>query len=127
MKKIIWGIIGIPVAIVMCYLISYITKFTFFLINIDNTEFGFPIWLDILIDIIAGVITYGFVLSLFSLSKKDMETAEQVISILVGFTISVATHCLLKFWYIISGILFIFIVVVIVLFIKEKKQKRRKL
>ena len=79
MKKIIWGIIGIPVAIVMCYLVSYITKFTFFLINIDNTEFGFPIWLDILIDIIAGVITYGFVLSLFSLSKKDRETAEQVI------------------------------------------------
>ena len=125
MRKIIWGIICIPIAIVLCYLISYIAQVAFFLVSIDNTEFGFPIWLDITVDILSGVITYLFVWSLCGLSNHDRKTVEQVVSIIVGFVISFATHCLLKYWYIIAAVLAVFVVVSIVLFAKNKKEERK--
>lgn len=125
MKKIIWGIIGIPLAIGLCYLISYISQGAFFLVSIDNTDFGFPLWLDITIDIIAGVITYLFVLSLCGLSNQDRKIVEQVVSIIVGFVISFATHCLLRYWYIIIAVLTIFVIVAVALFIRNKKDRRK--
>lgn len=125
MNKIIWGIIGMPLAIGLCYLISYIAKGAFFLVSIDNTDFGFPLWLDITIDIIAGVITYLFVLSLYGLSNQDRKIVEQVVSIIVGFVISFATHCLLRYWYIIIAVLAIFVIVAVALFIRNKKERRK--
>ena len=125
MNKIIWGIIGMPLAIGLCYLISYIAKGAFFLVSIDNTDFGFPLWLDITIDIIAGVITYLFVLSLYGLSNQDRKIVEQVVSIIVGFVISFATHCLLRYWYIVIAVLAIFVIVAVALFIRNKKDRRK--
>lgn len=125
MGKIIWGIIGMPLAIGLCYLISYIAKGAFFLVSIDNTDFGFPLWLDITIDIIAGVITYLFVLSLYGLSNQDRKIVEQVVSIIVGFVISFATHCLLRYWYIVIAVLAIFVIVAVALFIRNKKGRRK--
>lgn len=125
MGKIIWGIIGMPLAIGLCYLISYIAKGAFFLVSIDNTDFGFPLWLDITIDIIAGVITYLFVLSLYGLSNQDRKIVEQVVSIIVGFVISFATHCLLRYWYIVIVVLAIFVIVAVALFIRNKKDRRK--
>lgn len=125
MRKIIWGIIGMPLAIGLCYLISYIAKGAFFLVSIDNTDFGFPLWLDITIDIIAGVITYLFVLSLYGLSNQDRKIVEQVVSIIVGFVISFATHCLLRYWYIVIVVLAIFVIVAVALFIRNKKDRRK--
>lgn len=121
MKKIIWGIIGIPLAIGLCYLISNIAKGAFFLVSIDNTEFGFPLWLDITIDIITGLITYLFVLSLCGLSNQDRKIVEQVVSIIVGFVISFATHCLLRYWYIIIAVLAIFVIVQLFFSLEVKK------
>lgn len=123
MKKIIWGIIGMPLAIGLCYLISYIAKGAFFLVSIDNTDFGFPLWLDITINIIAGVITYFFVLSLCGLSNQDRKIVEQVVSIIVGFVISFATHCLLRYWYIIIAVLAILVIVAVTLSIRSKKDR----
>lgn len=125
MKKIILGIIGMPLAIGLCYLISYIAQGAFFLVSIDNTDFGFPLWLDITIDIIAGVITYLFVLSLCGLSNQDRKIVEQVVSIIVGFVISFATHCLLRYLYIIIAVLAIFVIVAFALFIRNKKDRRK--
>lgn len=125
MNKIIWEIIGMPLVIGLCYLISYIAKGVFFLVSIDNTDFGFPLWLDITIDIIAGVITYLFVLSLYGLSYQDRKIVEQVVSIIVGFVISFATHCLLRYWYIIIAVLAIFVIVAVALFIRNKKERRK--
>lgn len=125
MNKIIWEIIGMPLVIGLCYLISYIVKGAFFLVSIDNTDFGFPLWLDITIDIIAGVITYLFVLSLYGLSNQDRKIVEQVVSIIVGFVISFATHCLLRYWYIIIAVLAIFVIVAVALFIRNKKERRK--
>lgn len=125
MKKIIWGIIGMPLAIGLCYLISYIAKGAFFLVSIDNTDFGFPLWLDITIDIIAGVITYSFVLSLCGLSNQDRKIVEQVVSIIVGFVISFATHCLLRYLYIIIAVLAILVIVAVALSIRSKKDRRK--
>jgi len=125
MKKIIWGIIGMPLAIGLCYLISYIAKGAFFLVSIDNTDFGFPLWLDITINIIAGVITYFFVLSLCGLANQDRKIVEQVVSIIVGFVISFATHCLLRYWYIVIAVLAIFVIVAVALFIRNKKERRK--
>lgn len=125
MNKIIWEIIGMPLVIGLCYLISYIAKGVFFLVSIDNTDFGFPLWLDITIDIIAGVITYLFVLSLYGLSNQDRKIVEQVVSIIVGFVISFATHCLLRYWYIIIAVLAIFVIVAVALFIRNKKERRK--
>lgn len=123
MKKIIWGIIGMPLAIGLCYLISYIAKGAFFLVSIDNTDFGFPLWLDITMNIIAGVITYFFVLSLCGLSNQDRKIVEQVVSIIVGFVISFATHCLLRYWYIIIAVLAILVIVAVTLSIRSKKDR----
>ena len=109
MKRIIWGIIGIPVAIGLIYGIGYIFQFAFFLVQIDNTEFGFPPWLDIVIDIIAGIITYIFVLSLLNLSKTDKETLSQVCSIIIGFAISCLVHIFLRYWYVVLTALALFI------------------
>ena len=125
MNKIIWEIIGMPLVIGLCYLISYIAKGAFFLVSIDNTDFGFPLWLDITIDIIAGVITYLFVLSLYGLSNQDRKIVEQVVSIIVGFVISFATHCLLRYWYIVIAVLAIFVIVAVALFIRNKKDRRK--
>lgn len=125
MKK-FWGIIGIPVAIGLIYGISYIFKFAFFLVQIDNTEFGFPLWLDIVIDIIAGVITYLFTLSLFNFSKRDKETISQVISIIVGFIIGLVVHFCLKYWYIVLGVVGLFLVLTLILFFKNKPKKVAK-
>ena len=126
MKRIIWGIIGVPVAIGLIYGISYIFQFAFFLIQIDNTEFGFPLWLDIVIDIIAGTITYLFALSLFNLSKRDKETISQVVSIIVGFIIGLVVHFCLKYWYIVLGIVGLFLVLTLILFFKNKPKKVAK-
>ena len=123
MKKNIWVIIGMPLAIGLCYLISYIAKGAFFLVSIDNTDFGFPLWLDITINIIAGVITYFFVLSLCGLSNQDRKIVEQVVSIIVGFVISFATHCLLRYWYIIIAVLAILVIVAVTLSIRSKKDR----
>lgn len=123
MKKIIWGIICMPLAIGLCYLISYIAKGAFFLVSIDNTDFGFPLWLDITMNIIAGVITYFFVLSLCGLSNQDRKIVEQVVSIIVGFVISFATHCLLRYWYIIIAVLAILVIVAVTLSIRSKKDR----
>ena len=114
-----------PLAIGLCYLISYIAQGAFFLVSIDNTDFGFPLWLDITIDIIAGVITYLFVLSLYVLSNQDRKVVEQVVSIIVGFIIGFVTHCLLKYWYIIIVVLAIFVIVAVALFIRNKKDRRK--
>lgn len=112
-----------PLAIGLCYLISYIAKGAFFLVSIDNTDFGFPLWLDITIDIIAGVITYFFVLSLCGLSNQDRKIVEQVVSIIAGFVISFATHCLLRYWYIIIAVLVILVIVAVALSIRSKKDR----
>lgn len=112
-----------PLAIGLCYLISYIAKGAFFLLSIDNTDFGFPLWLDITINIIAGVITYFFVLSLCGLSNQDRKIVEQVVSIIVGFVISFATHCLLRYWYIIIAVLAILVIVAVTLSIRSKKDR----
>lgn len=124
MKKIIWGIIGIPFAIGLCYLIGYIAKGAFFLVLIDNTDFGFPLWLDISIDIFSGVIAYIFMLSLYGISNKNREQTEQIISIIVGFVISFATHCLLKYWYIVVAVLVIFVITTIILLVRNKEEKK---
>lgn len=121
MKK----IIGISIAIGLCYLIGYIAKVAFFLVSIDNTDFGFPLWLDIIIDIVAGGITYIFMLSLYGLSSNDRKTVEQIVSIIVGFGIGFVTHCLLKYWYIVVAVLAIFVIVTVVLFIRSKKGRRK--
>ena len=126
MKRIIWGIIGIPVAIGLIYGIGYIFQFAFFLVQIDNTEFGFPPWLDIVIDIIAGIITYLFTLSLFNISKRDKETISQVVSIIVGFIIGFIVHFCLKYWYIVLGVVGLFLVLTLILFLKNKPKKVAK-
>ena len=128
MKKIIWGIVGIPVAIGLIYGLSYIFQFALFLMQIDNTEFGFPLWLDIVIDIIAGIITYIFVLSLLNLSKTDKETLSQVCSIIIGFAISCLVHIFLRYWYVVLIALALFITNIFVVkhIIKVHVKKKEK-
>lgn len=123
MKKFIWGIVGIPIAIALCYFISCVAEVSFLLVTIDNAEFGFPLWLDIIVDVVAGVITYIFAFLLCGLSNKDKKVAEQIISIIVGFAVSIITHCLLKYWYVIAGILVVIIAVSTVICVKGKKKE----
>ena len=55
MKRKILDIIVLFIALFLFHILDYIFQFAAFLIQIDNTEFGFPWWLDISIDFVAGI------------------------------------------------------------------------
>ena len=123
MKKLLWGIIGIPVAIGLIYGIGYILQFVFFLVQIDNTEFGFPQWLDITIDIIAGIFVTLFSRSLFNLSHKNIATLSTIISIIIGFIIGFVVHICLEYWYIILGVFALIVIIWLLIFLIKKHKK----
>lgn len=114
MKRLIIGLIIIPLLFGMLYAVPYIFRFVEWLIKIDNTDFGFPLWLDLVVSIFSGIVTYFLVGILFDRIKfydKDiMSKANTIIGIIVGFVIGVVVHIFLKYWFIIIPILGIFII-----------------
>lgn len=119
MKK----IVGLVFGIIMLLCIPYILKFAFWLIEIDNTEFGFPVWLDIGIGIIAGSISLLLAELLFS-RKSNRSTSKDIFSIIIGFIVGVFVHCILKYWYIWLIIILLIIAIYISLEIKDYKTKK---
>ena len=126
MKKIIWGLLSIPVCIIIFNIIPIIFNFATYLIRIDNVDFGFPLWLDFLIDGVSGLIAYFFVRAMFSLSKKDEQTWQNIIAIVVGFIIGIIVHIFLKYWIVITIVLGIVLIVTIVCYIIKKGKQKKK-
>ena len=126
MKKIIWDVLVIPVAILCIFGISKIFEAASYIILIDNTDFGFPLWLDFIIDCISGILSYFFVKGIFNLSKKDEQTWQNVIAIVVGFIIGIIVHIFLKYWIVITIVLGIVLIVTIVCYIIKKGKQKKK-
>ncbi|MCR4660479.1 MAG: hypothetical protein K5765_00565 [Clostridia bacterium] len=128
MKKIL-ALLFIPALCLILCILPVVFKFTEFLFILDNTDFGIPLWLDLLIDLIAGVI--AFVLTRLicgALRIQDREskgTIDNVISIIVGFIIAFVVHIFMKYWIIIVSIISAVIVglIICLLYIIIKKSK----
>lgn len=123
MRRIIWSIVAIPLCILIFDLLPYILNFAAYLIRIDNVDFGFPLWLDLLIDGISGLIAYFFIRSMFSLSKRDEQTWQNVIAIIIGFIIGIIVHIFLKYWIWIVIIIGILLITSIICYIVNNKNQ----
>lgn len=112
---------------IILYSLSYVINLAMFIVKIDNTDFGFPLWLDTVIDMVAGFIAYLFVKTLFGLSKNDKEKIKEIVAIVIGLLIGVMVHVLLKYWIIILIIIGVLVVSIIVInIIKSKNKKKEK-
>ena len=129
MKKIFGGIAAIGVLFLIMWILPHITNFCVWLVSIDNTEFGFPWWLDAIIDAIAGglagIITKSICSFIGMRSSHSKNTLENVFSIIVGFAVAIIVHIFLEYWIVIISI----IIALIILFVAgvvlwNKKQKK---
>ena len=121
MKRLVSLVIFIPALYVLFWIIPVIFQFTEFLFILDNTDFGIPWWLDLLIDSIAGGIAFYLTKSICSAlrirDKESSKTIEDVISIIIGFVIALIVHIFMKYWVIIVSIIGTIIIVFIILFV----------
>lgn len=131
MKKIIGGIAAVVTLFVLMWLLPHIANFCAWLVSIDNTEFGFPWWLDAIIDAIAGGLAFfitEFICSLVKIhDNRSKITLGDVFSIIVGFVIALVVHVFLKYWIVILSIIgtviVIFVIIVVLMNKKEKNEK----
>ena len=131
MKKIIGGILAVGLLFVLMWILPHIANFCVWLVSIDNTEFGFPWWLDAIIDAIAGGLAFSItklICSFFGIHDKESKvTLGDIFSILVGFSIALVVHIFLKYWIIILSIIGTVIVAfVIILVLMNRKENKNK-
>ena len=134
MKKLLVLILFIPFLYLLLWLLPVVFKFAEFLFILDNTDFGIPWWLDLLIDSIAGgiafVITKSICGALHIRDGESKDTIDNVISIIIGFVIALVVHIFMKYWIviisIIGTIIIGFIVYIVLSNYKEKKKKQTK-
>lgn len=126
MRKLLAVILVVPLIYFFLWLIPVILEFAEFLFILDNTEFGFPWWLDLLIDSVAGAVAFGITKAICLFvsikSKESKETISNVISILVGFAIAVVVHIFMKYWIIIVSLIAVAIVTYVLFTILKKKK-----
>ena len=127
MKKLLAGIVGILLLLGFAYIVPPIINFGIWLFKIDNTDFGFPGWLDFAISSIAGIIAFaavGIIADFFgAYDKKAMSLTNSIIGIIVGFVIGVLVHAVLQYWYfILAGIGALCVILAVFLIIKKRKE-----
>lgn len=129
-KRILGGILSVVVLVVLLTCIDDIFDFAKFLIELDNKDFGFPLWLDILISAIGGIIAYLFVgaiaESIDFYDKSAMSLGKNILGIIFGFVIGFVIHIFLRYWYVILAILVLLLVVIVLIFIRNKKSEGKK-
>ena len=109
MKRVLALILFIPALYLLLWIFPVVFKFAEFLFILDNTDFGIPWWLYLLIDSIAGGI--AFLLTKFlcgTLRIRDREskdTIDNVLSVIIGFVIALVIHLFMKYWIVIVSII----------------------
>lgn len=130
MKRFISGIVCILLLLGMAYILPPITEFFAWLLEIDNADFGLPLWLDWMISGIAGVIAFAIVGLLSDAlryhDREAMSAANTIIGIIVGFVISLLVHAVLKYWYFILGGLCLLLAASITVVIVMKRKRKEK-
>lgn len=129
-KKLLGGIISVALIVVVLTCLDDIFNFVNYLIKLDNKDFGFPLWLDIVISTIGGIIAYCFVGGIAGFinfyDKSTMSLGKNIFGIIFGFLIGFLIHVFLKYWYVILSILVLLLVIIILIFIRNKKVEGKK-
>lgn len=132
MKKIFALFLFILTLYLVLWILPVVFKFAEFLFILDNTDFGIPWWADLLIDSIAGgvtfVLTKSICGSLHIWDRKINDTIDNVFSIIIGFMIALVVHIIMKYWIIIISVLGTiiigFIIYLVITHCKEEKENR---
>ena len=130
MKKILALILFIPILYLLFWLLPVVFKFAEFLFILDNTDFGIPWWLDLLIDSVAGGIAFVLTKSICgALHIRDGEsknTIDNIISIIIGCVIALVVHIFMKYWIVIVSIIGAIIIGFIGYIIISNHKERKK-
>lgn len=109
MKKLLALILFIPAMYLLLWILPVVFKFAEFLFILDNTDFGIPWWLDLLIDSIAGGIAFVLTKSICGAlrirDRESKDTIDNVLSIIIGFVIALVVHIFMKYWIVIVSII----------------------
>lgn len=128
MKKLLALILFIPVMYLLLWILPVVFKFAEFLFILDNTDFGIPWWLDLLIDSIAGGIAFVLTKSICGAlrirDRESKDTIDNVLSIIIGFVIALVVHIFMKYWIVIVSIIGAIIVVFITYIIISNHKER---
>jgi len=126
LKKFIAGIIAIPLMVGVLYIIPKIWQFSVWLIELDNTDFGFTWWEDMIISIGAGVLAHVITAVFIDEFSSSGATFENIIGIIVGFIISFVVHCLLRYWYILLAVgIALSLAFAIVMIVRKRKEEMK--
>ena len=105
---------------------AFIPNFSASLIRLDQVDFGFPLWLDMLIDMGSGAVSWFFVQAISSLSQNSKENVTNILSIIIGFVVGVLVHVFLKYWIIIVIALGILLLTAIIICVKNYIQSEKE-
>lgn len=128
MKKLLVLILFVPALYLLLWILPVAFKFAELLFILDNTDFGIPWWLDLLIDSIAGGIAFAltkFICSTLHIrDRESKDTIGNVLSIIIGFVIALVVHIFMKYCIIIvsiiGAIIVGFIIFIVIAKIREK-------
>ena len=109
MKKLLSVVLFVFVLYFLLWIVPVVFKFAEFLFILDNTDFGIPWWLDLLIDSIAGgiafILTRSICRKLHIRDNNSKDTIDNVLSIIVGFVIALVAHIFMRYWIVIVSII----------------------
>lgn len=127
-RKLISGLLSLAVIVIIFTSLDEVFGFIVWLLKINNADFGFPRWADILISTIGGIIAYWFIGTIAGFinfyDKSAMSLGKNIASIIFGFVIGFVIHIFLRYWYVILAILVLLLVVIVLIFIRNKIVQR---
>lgn len=128
MKKLLSALLVIPTLYLVLWLLPAAFKFASWLFILDNTDFGLPWWLDLLIDSIAGCLAFALIKTLFTTfrihDRESRDYLENIVGILIGFVIALIVHTIMEYWYI---VLIVFVLIIgLIVFIVIRNNKKEK-
>lgn len=130
MGKLLALILFLSALCLLPWLLPVIFNFIEFLFILDNTDFGIPSWLDLLIDSIAGgiafVLTKSIFVTLHIRGRKQKNTIDNVLSIIIGFVIASVVHIFMRYWILIISIIGIILLGFIIFFVVSSYKERKK-
>ena len=130
MRRLLTIFLFVPTLYFFLWLLLCVIKVEECFLILDNIDFEFPWWLDILIDSIAGGIAFVCVKSIWiALRFHDRESkniVKNTISVIVGFIIAFVTHMFMQYWIVIVSIICAIIIIFIVYYIATKIKESKK-
>jgi len=128
MKKLAGIVLSIAALFLALWILPVALNFTSWLYILDSTDFGFPWWLDLLIDSIAGgiatTITIMICAALNAKDKKSKDTVGIIVGIIIGFVVAVVAHIFMRYWYVIVSLIVMAIIGIVVRIVVQNKKEK---